>query len=219
MDIKIPLINRLKKESHRQIAFAQDLIIEEVYKVIPKAVLHGGTCIWRCYFGKRFSEDLDFYFPNDKRKINEIFEKLKKQGFEILKKKISERSVYSELKYKRTSVRLEATFQKKIGELLNYEKINGTIVPIYGLGPEQLIKEKANTYLKRKKIRDLYDVYFLLKYIKRFKEIEKEIEELIKKYAPPLDKENLKIIILEGIIPECEDLIKYIKRKWENPNI
>lgn len=219
MEIKIPLVNRIKRESHRNIAFAQDLIIEEIYKTIPKAVLHGGTCIWRCYFGRRFSEDLDFYFPKEKKDLNKIFENLRKMGFEIIKKKISDRSLYSELKYERTFVRLEATFQKIPGSLINYEKINGTTISIYGLLPEQLIKEKILTYLKRKKIRDLYDISFLLKYIKNFKLIQNNIKELIENYSPPIDKTDLKTIIFEGIAPSNEDLIKYIKRKWENPNI
>jgi len=107
--IKIPLQTKLKREIHRKIAYAQDLIVKEVYSVFDKAVLHGGTAIWRCYNGRRFSEDLDFYFLDDKRKIEVLFENLKKAGFEIKKKKISERSVYSELIYNRVSIRLEAS--------------------------------------------------------------------------------------------------------------
>src|SRR3989344_7495009 len=108
--IKIPLQARVKREIHRRLAYAQDLIVKEVYSVFDKAVLHGGTAIWRCYNGKRFSEDLDFYFPNDKKRIEVLFENLKKAGFEIKKRKISETSVYSELELNRILVRLEATF-------------------------------------------------------------------------------------------------------------
>ena len=52
---KIPLQVKLKRETHRRIASAQDLIVQEVYAVFERAVLHGGTAIWRCYNGKRFS--------------------------------------------------------------------------------------------------------------------------------------------------------------------
>src|SRR3989344_6452199 len=216
MEGKIPLINRIKKESHRQIAFAQDLIIEEVYRMIPKAVFHGGTCIWRCYSGKRFSDDLDFYFPKDKKMIEILFDNLKRKGFEIVKKKISERSVYSELSYQRTSVKLEATFQAISGVLVDYEKTNGTVISLYGLTPEQLIKEKISAYLKRRKIRDVYDVFFLLKLVADFNLVRKEIGIFIRDYQKPLDENDLKVIILEGVIPESGDLINYIKRKWEN---
>lgn len=219
MERKIPLINRIKRESHRQIAFVQDLIVEEVYKIISEAVFHGGTCIWRCYSGKRFSDDLDFYFPDNKKLIEQIFDNLIKVGFNVLKKKISERSVYSELAYNRTSVRLEATFQKINGIIVDYEKTDGTIIAVYGLSIEQLIKEKISAYLKRKKIRDLYDIFYLLKFVNNFDDVKKDIENLIINYSNSVDESDLKNIILEGIVPSSKELIDYVKRKWENPNI
>ncbi len=219
MKDKIPLINRIRRESHRQIALLQDIVIYEVYKILPRAVLHGGTSIWRCYSGKRFSEDLDFYFPNDKKGIYALFQNLKNLGFEIIKKKVSDRSVYSEFIFNRTSVRLEATFQKCNGLLVDYEKIDGTIIYIFSLSSEQLIIEKTITYLRRKKIRDLWDIFFLLKHVRDFNIIKNNLAELIKKYEPPIDEGDLKIIIIEGIIPTAKEMIDYIQRKWENPNI
>jgi predicted nucleotidyltransferase component of viral defense system len=215
---RIPLQVRLKRESHRNIASAQDLIIKEVYSVFNKAVLHGGTAIWRCYNGKRFSEDLDFYLIKDNNKIELLFENLKRIGFEIKKKKISERSIYSELELNRISVRLEATFQKVQGVICDYELSNGNFLSIYSLSIEDFLTEKARTYLKRLKIRDLWDVFFLLKNIQEIKKI-KEIGNLIKNYKKPIDEENLKVILLEGIIPSAGEMIQYIKRKWENKYI
>lgn len=215
--MNIPLINKIPKESQRQIAVAQDSIIEEVYRVVPVAVFHGGTCIWRCYSGKRFSEDVDFYFPAN-AKIEEIFKNLEKQGFRILKQRISTTSVYSELLYNRTSVRLEGTFQTKKGVIIDYKKVDETIISIYGLTPEQLIHEKILAYGNRRKIRDLYDIFFLLKYAD-FTAVKNEIKQFIDAYKSPLDETDLKTIIIEGLIPTAQDMIIYIKRKWENPNI
>ncbi|MBS3175530.1 nucleotidyl transferase AbiEii/AbiGii toxin family protein [Candidatus Woesearchaeota archaeon] len=215
---KIPLQVRLKRESHRKIAYAQDLIIKEVYTVFNTAVLHGGTGIWRCYHGKRFSEDLDFYLSKENEKINLLFDNLKKLGFKIKKKKISENSVYSELELDRTPVRLEATFQKVAGIICDYEMSDGTITVIYSLTPEIFLVEKLNTYLKRFKVRDLWDVFFLLKNIENPQKI-KEIEKLIKNYKDPIDEGDLKIILLEGIVPTANEMIEYIKRKWENKYI
>lgn len=216
--IKIPLQTKLKRELHRKIAYAQDLIVKEVYSVFDKAVLHGGTAIWRCYNGKRFSEDLDFYFPNDKKRIDVLFENLKKSGFEIKKKKISKNSVYSELELNRLLVRLEATFQKVSGIICDYEMSDGNIMSVYSLTPESFLAEKSNTYLKRFKVRDLWDVFFLLKLVETSGTI-KEIENLIKNYKKPLDEENLKVILLEGITPSASEMIGYIIRKWENKYI
>ncbi|MDO8460619.1 MAG: nucleotidyl transferase AbiEii/AbiGii toxin family protein [Nanoarchaeota archaeon] len=216
--IKIPLQTKLKREIHRKIAYAQDLIVKEVYSVFDKAVLHGGTAIWRCYNGKRFSEDLDFYLPNNKKKIKDLFENMKKAGFDIKKEKISENSIYAELEFERASVRLEATFQKISGVICDYEMSDGNIFSIYSLTPESFLIEKSNTYLKRFKVRDLWDVFFLLKIVDNPQKI-KEIGSLIKNYKKPLDEENLKVILLEGIVPSANEMIDYIKRKWENKYI
>ncbi len=210
----IPLQIRLKRETHRKIALAQDLIVREVYSVFNKAVLHGGTAIWRCYSGKRFSEDLDFYLPKDKEKIEKLFENLNKIGFEIKKKKVSENSIYSELELDRTSVRLEATFQNIQGVLCDYEMANGNFISIYSLTSEAFLAEKINTYLKRFKVRDLWDISFLLKSVKNLKSV-KELETLIKNYKKPVDEDNLKAIILEGIVPTAQEMFTYIQRKWE----
>lgn len=215
---KIPLQVRLKREVHRKIAYAQDLIVREVYVVLNKAVLHGGTAIWRCYNGKRFSEDLDFYFPNDKEKISLVFENLRKVGFEINKEKISENSVYSELVLDRTVIRLDATFQNVKGVICDYEMSDGNFVSVYSLTIEEFLTEKARTYLKRFKVRDLWDVFFLLKNIEDPKKI-KEIQDLIKNYRKPVDEGNLKTVLLEGIVPSANEMIDYIKRKWENKYI
>jgi len=215
---KIPLYTRLKRESHRRVAYVQDIVVKEVYNVLAKPVLHGGTGIWRCYKGKRFSEDLDFYFIKDIVKINLLFENFKKLGFVIKKKKISDNSIYSELELNRTSVRLEATFQKIDGVICDYEMVDGNIISIYGLTPESFLAEKSNTYLKRFKVRDLWDVFFLLKNIQNPKDM-KEIQNLINNYKKPIDEQDLKTIILEGIVPSAEEMINYIKRKWENKYI
>ena len=215
---RIPLQTRLKREIHRKIAYAQDLIVKEVYSVFEKAVLHGGTAIWRCYNGKRFSEDLDFYLPNDKKKLNFLFENIKKTGFDIKKKKISENSVYSELEFDRVLVRLEATFQKVYGLICDYEMSDGNIISIYSLTPESFISEKSNTYLKRFKVRDLWDIFFLLRIVQNPEKI-REIKNLIKNYRRPVDESDLKIVLLEGIVPSADEMIDYIKRKWENKYI
>ena len=208
---KVPLQARLKREVHRKVAYAQDVIVREVYSVFNGAVLHGGTAIWRCYNGRRFSEDLDFYFPKDRKKIELLFDNLKKHGFVILRKKISDTSVYSELEMDRISVRLEATFQKILGVLCDYEMSDGNFISIYSLTPEQFLVEKVNTYLKRFKVRDLWDIFFLLKNIENPGKI-KEIEKLIKNYKKPIDEENLKVILLEGVVPSAREMIDYIKR-------
>ena len=68
-EIKIPLILKLKRAQQKEIAKAQDIIVNTLYEVFENAVLHGGTSIWRCYNGNRFSEDVDVYIVKDNIEI------------------------------------------------------------------------------------------------------------------------------------------------------
>lgn len=213
MGPEIPIILKLKRTIHKNIALAQDIIMVELYKVFDKAVLQGGTALWRCYNGNRFSEDIDVCIPRDLKKINILFEKLEKAGFKIEKKKISENSLYSNLDFNGTSVRFEAIFRKFRGYLKEYIKVDGNLITIFTLTPEELIIEKINTYLKRLKIRDLYDVFFLLRYVNINEEIKKQLKNLIKNFKRPVDEQDLQVIIIEGVVPSVDDLINRIKRE------
>src|SRR3989344_3592343 len=207
--MELPLNLRIKKKAHQEIACAQDLIMVEVYDFFPKAVLHGGTAIWRCYKGNRFSEDIDVYLP-PKSKLEDLFNKLKQNGFNILKKKITENSLYSLLDFNRTQVRLESLFAVKKGTLVNYEMIDGNIMTVYSLTAEELIQEKISACLSRKKVRDLYDLFFLLRYAEKRKYTDlKRIQDV-----EIVDEENLKIIILSGPIPSVKEMKEFIA-KWE----
>lgn len=207
----IPLILKLKKSSQKEIAKAQDLIVEEIYKVFDKAIIHGGTTIWRCYNGNRFSEDIDAYIPKEISKIDTLFESLGKKGFRILKKKVGKNSIYSNLELNRTIVRFEAIFKTINGVLKEYQTSEGNLITVYTLTPEELIKEKVNAYTKRFKIRDLYDIFFLLRYVKNKDSIKKELNLLISNFKQPADKKELKVLIIEGLTPDVDKMLQYIK--------
>jgi len=210
--VKIPLILKLRKERHKEIAGAQDIVVQELYKVFNNAIIHGGTVIWRCYDGNRFSEDIDVYIERDLKKINLLFKNLEKIGFVIEKKKISENSLYSNLNLGGVIVRLEALFIKKNRFLKEYETAEGNLINIYTLTPEDILKEKIDTYLKRLKIRDLYDIFFLLRYVKSEKEIKIDLNRFIKRFKKPIDEEDLKVLIIQGIVPDLDKMIFYIRR-------
>ena len=211
--VKIPLILRLKKESQKNVARAQDIVVDELFKVFNKAVLHGGTGIWRCYQVNRFSEDVDVYIPKDLEKLNQLFNNFMKNGFIIEKKRIRGKSLYSNLKFNDFFVKFEALFKIVEGELREYETIEGNLLTIRCLNVEDIIKEKISSYLNRLKIRDLYDVFFLLRYVKNKEIIKKELRKLMSNFKKPVDEENLKILIIEGLVPNVKDMLSYIQRE------
>lgn len=209
----MPLNLKLRKKAEKEIAYAQDVIIGELYKFFPDAVIHGGTAIWRCYNGNRFSEDVDVYINRNLDKIEEFFKSLESRGFKIIKKRIKENSIYSGLEFNNIATRFEATFQKKKPFSRKYETSESFFINAYTLSPEDLILEKVETYLKRKKIRDLYDIYFLLHYVENKKAVEDFLKKLIKNYEKPKDEPNLAAIIIAGAVPKSSELLIEIK-KW-----
>lgn len=209
---EISLNLRLKKKVQKDMAYAQDVVVEELYKFIPEAIIHGGTAIWRCYRGNRFSEDIDVYIPKNEEKINNFFKSLSKKGFQIIKKRFKENSFYSELTFNNVSVRFEATFQTKKFIFKRYETTESFFVNVYTLSPENLILEKIDAYLKRKKIRDLYDIYFLLNYVEEKKFVINSLKKLIKGFVNPEDEPNLKTILISGAVPNSKQLLGEIIR-------
>lgn len=212
MIANISLNLKLKKKSDKEIAIVQDIIVEELYKFLPDAIIHGGTALWRCYQGNRFSEDIDVYIKKDEKKIEEFFKSLESKGFKIIKKRVKEASLYSELSLNNVSVRFEATFQNKKPFFKRYETSESFFINVYSLTPEDLLIEKVETYIKRRKIRDLYDIYFLLHHIENKKKIRDYLDKLIKNYEKPLDEENLANIIIAGLVPKSDQLLWEIKR-------
>ena len=209
----LPITLKLKRKSHKEIAYAQDLIVETLYSFFQRAVIHGGTAIWRCYSGNRFSEDVDVYIAKDKNKINEMFSSLENRGFLVIKKRIKENSLYSTLRFNRSIVRLEALFKSmKYPFLKEYEASDGISINVFTLTPEGLIKEKISAYLKRRKIRDLYYIFFLLRYVKDKKSINKDLKDLIKNFINPIDEQDLKALIISGPTPTSKNMLEYIER-------
>ena len=211
MEKKTPLHRKMRKERHKKIAGAQDIIVETLYRVFPRAVLHGGTAIWRCYSGNRFSEDVDAYIENDAEKINRFFEEMEKAGFEIIKKRMTKNSLYSLLSFGGTEVRFEALLRRAKGVMKEYETYEGILFNIFTLSPEQMITEKIGAYLNRRKIRDLYDIFFLLRYVTDAEKLKPNLKDLLRNFKEPVDEEELKALILFGAIPTKEDIVEYLE--------
>lgn len=219
--VLIPLEKRLKKSVHKKIALAQDLIIDSLYNFFPKAVIHGGTSIWRCYSGKRFSEDIDVYIPRAfGTKVNfvDFLESLKANGFSVRKFKQTNNSVFSKFKFSNVEVRFEAVF-KNVKEILAkpFETSDGTFMNVYTLSPENLVIEKISAYKTRRKARDLYDIWFLLNLVEDVEKVESFLTNLEKIADMPKDYKNLRTLIILGAVPSMEDIIEGI-RIWVKKN-
>jgi predicted nucleotidyltransferase component of viral defense system len=132
----------------------------------------------------------------------------------IEKQKIGKNSLFSTLRLSNVSVRFEALFKTAECELKNYEKVDGNFVEIRCLTAESLIKEKISAYQTRLKVRDLYDIFFLLKYANNKEKIKKDLDSLMKKFRTPIDWGDLKVLIIEGLVPRTNEMLVYIGKNY-----
>ncbi len=212
----LPLSSKLKKREHRSIALAQDLLVIEVYRELPKAVMHGGTAIWRCYGSSRFSEDVDFYLPFDTRtaKLQDLRQVFSSKNLAVEKFKKTNGSLFAKLSYTGTAVRLEAIFKDiKHSIIKPYEMSDGTSILVNTLSPEDLILEKISAYQARRKVRDLYDIYFLLSFLEDSKKVRNSLQEFLGKLERPTDERELKALVIAGTVPSTKALLEEIE-KW-----
>jgi len=209
----LPIDKKLKKRAHKTIALVQDILVMEVYNSFPSAVIHGGTAIWRCYGSNRFSEDVDIYLPfNVKNKNMENFlENLNKKGFTVEKFKETNNSVFAKFSYLGVIIRYEIVF-KNIKNFLtkSFEMSDGTSILVNTLSAEELIKEKLSAYVKRKKVRDLYDIFFLLRSVEDKEKIKNDLVKFVKEFKKPVDERELKVLIISGSVPTIDSMLEVI---------
>ncbi|OYT65249.1 hypothetical protein B6U74_03870 [Candidatus Bathyarchaeota archaeon ex4484_205] len=218
----LPLHRKLRKKMHRIVAFAQDLMVLTLYEMFPTAIIHGGTCIWRCYGSNRFSEDLDIYLPTGAKgtkSMDRYIEELKRRDFQLGKFKVSTDTLFAKFTYRDVVVRLEAVFKEtKRVVSREYEMIDGSFIAVYTPPPEELVREKVEAYRSRRKVRDLYDIYFLLNFIERKEDVIKDLTNLLEDFKYPVDSEELKTLIISGAVPRVEDMFKKVEI-WVRRNI
>ena len=211
--MQLPIIKMLKKKNQVEVAFLQDEIVQIVYSVDDGAVLHGGTAIWRCYSGNRFSDDLDFY-SSALFSLKTDFEKTSRShSLNVTKFKSTGNLLFSSINDGRTSLNLEVNLKKKVESIVRpYLNADGTSFQIRTLSAENLVLEKIHAYSDRKFIRDLYDIYHLLPFAEDKGSIKKEVSLFITGLDSPVDEGVLKTIIYTGISPSFERMKGEIAR-------
>jgi len=210
----LPIDKKLKKRAHKIVALAQDMLVLEIYNNFPAAVIHGGTAAWRCYGSNRFSEDVDVYLPLTAKNLNmeNFLDGLKRKGFAVEKFKKTNNSIFAKFSYMGVAVRYEVVF-KNIRSFVTkpFEMSDGTSILVNTLKPEEMIEEKTSAYLKRRKVRDLYDIFFLLKFVEDKEKIRSPLTGFIKEFQRPLDEKELKVLIISGSVPTVDSMLEVVK--------
>jgi predicted nucleotidyltransferase component of viral defense system len=172
--------------------YIQHLFLSLLYKIASseKLLFKGGTAMRIIYQSPRFSEDLDFTGQNifQYRIIDDIFidviSEIEKIGIDISLQEakpttggylgIIHYSLYNfseDMKFE-VSLRKGKELKKEITTIIN------DFIPAYTmvhLSPEEIIEGKIAALIDRKKPRDFYDFYYILRHPELHRYIEKEI--------------------------------------------
>ena len=212
------------------------------FRRFDNAIFKGGTCLRYLYETERFSEDIDFNIDispsNFDKQVEIILYEIEMTGINngYIKKELFEEAYASEIwfygplykgtKLTRNKFRIDAGKRGGISKKPRWELIKSEYPEtrkqflIKTMDENELIVEKIITMFGRKKGRDLYDVWFLLK---RGLNIDVELLERkmtkimnIKKYPSKHDYErDLKrlthrLIPYEQVLKDVEDELEAV---------
>lgn len=165
----------------------------------------GGTALRILYRSPRFSEDLDFSAAvhtsiSLEPIILDTLARMEKEGIytEIAEAKTTTGGYLAIIIFQwnghHIPIRLKISFRKE-RQKGAATTITGDFMPPYTithLAPEQLVEGKLSALFSRKKPRDFYDLYFLLRanlISPPQRKLLRDIPAFIKKSLPPLEKE------------------------------
>ncbi len=226
---------RLEYADQLEKAKMEDILIETLYGTYQDLVFHGGTAIWRCYGGNRFSRDLDFYYrikadQDRSSAYKEMQEFLKGKGFVV---KSSSYNRYTDTfgivveGNTRVKMKTDMNFGYKKGIPVEYLNVDDSKIIVLSLRPEELLNEKLGAYedklynsseIKKPEAHDLYDIYYLTSLIASPSESSvARVQRLMKEIRgrPPSDMRSLGRLILSGVSPTFDFLMEKIT-KWSN---
>ena len=119
----------IKDPAQLEKAKLEDVITELLYRKYDSIVFHGGTSIWRCYSGNRFSMDLDFYLKavtNKERMLHyaELVDFLKDSGFRIKEKGYDNSTETMHILVESNAkMKIDVNFKYKAGVPTEYRKV------------------------------------------------------------------------------------------------
>ncbi len=211
--LKLPIAKQLKKRSQIEMAFLQDEIMDIMYAISDSLILHGGTAIWRCYSGKRFSEDLDFYSKDFPELLPQVRNLIESHGLTVQKIKDTGNVIFSSISNGNVTVKLEINHASAItGTQMPYLLADGSSMEILSLTPDQFIEEKILAYSDRKYIRDLYDIYHLVNTNPLLDSTKQQLISFMRNLKEPVDEEVLKTIVYLGLPPSLNKMKTAILR-------
>ena len=201
----------LRNKEHIEKDYFQDILLYYIFKKTNLLIFKGGTALYKIYNLRRFSEDLDFSLLKEfdvEKKIKEAVSEI--NGAKIKEIKKTKTSYFFKISFDGiltayNTVRIDISITNPLLEdfelknyISNYIDIPPFTMRVMSLN--EILSEKIHAIFARQKARDLYDLFFLVKFV----EVDKKI--IITK----LDNLNVKYTR-----KKLEVRLKNLKLVWE----
>ncbi|MCD6414692.1 MAG: nucleotidyl transferase AbiEii/AbiGii toxin family protein [Candidatus Diapherotrites archaeon] len=196
--------------------YLQHLILQLLYKrVSNQLVFKGGTCLQKTLGLNRFSEDLDFTLNSElnlDKVLGEVINDVERFGYpaSLRNKKMQESGISFRLAIngplydgsERTKAVITLQISTREEVLLKPKSVS--VVPVYPdlmpyitivMQPKEILAEKMRAIATRKKARDLYDTWFLLR--KKTKLDKKLVQKKLDYYSINYDSNTIHHRIIE----------------------
>jgi predicted nucleotidyltransferase component of viral defense system len=217
----------IRDESQLEKAKLEDTLIQVLYDSYPDLVFHGGTAIWRCYSGNRFSRDIDFYYKGGSKDSGQCYKEFSKffkdSGFPVKSSNYDNKTKTMHFIVEtNTKMKADINLDYKKGKPTEYTKVDGSKIIVLALTPEELLGEKIETYLskleskdgiRQPEAQDLYDIYHLIGMAgKGNAKLRGDLKTLLKRIEgkPPVNMKTLGNVIISGVAPSFDLMIKSI---------
>ena len=180
-----------------RLAEFQDYVLEIIYnRIEPAALLYGGTAVWRCYGGQRFSEGIDIHLRNES--LEKLIASLPKYGVRLLWRDVDYPSRIR-IGNNETSLLLESKEGYAESVVRQYFRVDGSPMTVSVLSPTELLIKKIEAYNGRRFIRDIYDMFILTRYLDPSDyTVISRLSTFLKSVAKPDDEAILSSLIYSG---------------------
>ncbi|MCK5233355.1 MAG: nucleotidyl transferase AbiEii/AbiGii toxin family protein [Candidatus Aenigmarchaeota archaeon] len=193
----------LTNKEHIEKDYFQDLFLFHTYKKTNKLVFKGGTALYKLYGLPRFSEDLDFS-SLENTDVHRIVSEVTTKTGAAIKNTRETKDVYlakiafSGILTKGTTIRVDIFKKNRVfgHDVKHYVPPYVDLMPfsLKVLGLQEILAEKIHAILARDKVRDVYDLFFLLRFVEPKKEL---VRNKLALFEMPLDLDEIKRKISE----------------------
>lgn len=181
--------------------YLQDLFLYHLFRKTNRLVFKGGTCLYKLYGLPRFSEDLDFSVLGPLDTTGLIAATARRLGADVLNVKSMKHSQLIKIGFEgpltpKNTLRIDINYKNSVFAFDVKQYISSYIdvhpFTLRVLSPKEIIAEKVHSLLARNKARDLYDLFFLLRFVTPDPDvIEEKLAIFDMHYAPEAFREKI----------------------------